>query len=76
MERENGFSPEEENLKMRFVEGTEVKVRRSSGQIEEGWKVAHYHRDSEGKLRAVVSKLEGDDELKKTILLTELAEYN
>ena len=77
MEREKSFSPEEEELKLKFPLDAEVKVKRSSGVIEDGWHVLNYVRGTNNVLCAVVYSGEGKiGDPRKTIPLTKLVEYN
>ncbi|MDD3487547.1 MAG: hypothetical protein PHF35_04210 [Candidatus Moranbacteria bacterium] len=53
-----------------------VKVKRSTGEYQDGWKVIYYHKDGEYKGEVVVSKNEEDGKITtKTIPLSELNEW-
>jgi hypothetical protein len=69
---------EDETKELAFGEGDMVKVRRSSGKIEDNWKVLHFSDDEDQRVRVV--RDDGPDNPGKAIIkdipLAELEELN
>lgn len=67
-------SPLDELLGINFKPGALVKVQRSSGQMEEGWRVSF--EEAKEKDYIIVTKRVGDQVLTKKISRKDLREWN